>query len=554
MLPSSARCVAVAALALNFGLGCGAEDVSVDDGLATPPELAVDPGPSGAVPVPVQPSARFSDITAWAGLQLSVPGQGATFSDIDGDGIDDVILPGRERTILLRNRGDGSFYPIQVLDHPDEDALFAYTIDATGDSISDVLLVRERGPVLYRGYENGGLKPLGGLLPPGPDPPPSASVATFGDWDEDGRLDLYLGYITAYETDEGNPFGPGGDCRERPPEGEGGRSLEDPPSVDRLLLTQLGGFVDAAESAGVGEALYTQAAMTVDIDADGHLDLLIGTEGLRLDHAYYGAGTGQFQERGVALGMDRVTSAMGYDAVDIDEDGDLDLYVTDDTLLDGDKLYLQQSDGTFQYATMDRGLKITNEYTGWGIGWHDLDLDGDLDLFVVNGKPLGDGCGGGEQLNLLFENDGSGHFEHVPSPGQPSGLEALFNSRAASFSDIDGDGDLDVLISNIDAPPTLLRNDMGDSRHWLQVRLRHPGLSPPVGARITLQVEGRTLRRDVKGTPSYGGSSTDTVHFGLGDAQKATALTVVWPDGTEQAVGDVDADQVLVVSPLAGGS
>ncbi|MFT5434027.1 MAG: hypothetical protein ACI9OJ_004739, partial [Myxococcota bacterium] len=113
--------------------------------------------------------------------------------------------------------------------------------------------------------------------------------------------------------------------------------------------------------------------------------------------------------------------------------------------------------------------------------------------------------------------------------------------------DIDRDGDLDILVSNINSAPTLLRNDL-EGGHWLQLELVHPTLSPVVGAIVTLQSGGRTQRRWIAGTSSYGGSSGRHVHFGLGEATMASDIRVRWPDGTEQLVGDLAADQFVRVA------
>ncbi|MFT5430603.1 MAG: hypothetical protein ACI9OJ_001279, partial [Myxococcota bacterium] len=138
--------------------------------------------------------------------------------------------------------------------------------------------------------------------------------------------------------------------------------------------------------------------------------------------------------------------------------------------------------------------------------------------------------------------DPEGKFQRAN--GAPkSGLEAFGNSRATLFSDIDGDGDLDILISNVIAAPTLLRNELPSGGSWLQIRLVHPTLSPVVGARVTLSAGGREHRRDVAGTPSYGGSSTSWIHFGLGAATEVENVVVRWPNGESQSLGTLAVNQ-----------
>lgn len=534
---------ALIAIALLLA-SCTADEEELGD--LGPPIVGIDPG-HNQLAVPMAPEQYFVEITSWSGLNIQGTGEGLAVWDVDADGYDDVILPGKDRSFVLRNRGDGSFYPLFQLDHEHDTAMFPYLLDLTGDGVAELLLIGSAGPRLLKGYANGGFRPLDGVLPE-VSPTTVWSVATFGDVNGDGRHDIYLGKMSEYDPSAEQSFAEdrrtGDDCVTA--EDLRGRVVEEPAGVDQLLLGASGNdLADITETSGLNRPHYTQAAMTCDLDGDGHLDVLVGTEGSREDAVYFGDGTGGFAEKGVALGMSRPTSAMGYDAADLDHNGELDLYVTDEAVKDGDKLYMQ-SNGTFTFATLDRGLELTKERTGWGLGFHDLDNDGHLDLFVANGLPLL-GCPGGEQLNLLYTGDASGHFTHLP-PTPGSGLNALLNSRAALFSDLDHDGDLDILVSNINAPPTILRNDFAFG-HWLQLVLHHPTLIPAVGTRITLTTaDGTTMRRDVKGTPSYGGSSGRAVHFGLGEATSVASLVVRWPDGSEQTVAVPGVDRFLEVT------
>ena len=521
-------------------LACGNADESDGEDASSLPLVGVDPGHT-ALPVPESPAAMFADITQWAGLAIPVPGEGIGFADVDGDGADDIVLPGDGATWVFRNRGDGSYYPIFQLDHAGEMALFPYALDATGDGIVDLLLIRRDRPALYGGFGNGAYESLVGAFPP-PEHDVAWAVATFGDLDADGHTELYLGRLVRIV--EGyvptpNPDAPGG-------EAVGGPTQEGPPVRDLLLDGDIeAGYLDMAAARGVVQPRYTQAAMVTDLNGDGRLDLLVGTEGFYADGALMANPDGTFTDRAAELGIDAVTSAMGFDAVDVDGNGELDLYITDEAVGSGDKLYLQ-SGGTFTLATEERGLGHTQTTTGWGVGFHDLDNDGDLDLYVANGRAGTEP--GGEQENSLFLNDGTGHFQRVEAP-HGSGLRALYNSRAAVFADIDDDGDLDILLSNVGAAPTLLRNDLAAGNHWLKLRLNHPTLMPPIGATVTVTSGGRTMRRDVKGTPSYGGSSTSVVHVGLGAAASAT-VGVRWPDGTVHTHENIAADQTVTLDFL----
>ncbi|MFT5434705.1 MAG: hypothetical protein ACI9OJ_005419, partial [Myxococcota bacterium] len=382
---------ALVLLVAIMAIGCSQDSEETDDPVA--PAVAADPGHPGPAAV-IDPTLLLRDITQWAGLAYPADGdRGLTFIDVDLDGFDDVVVPGRESTRVFRNRGDGSFYPIWVVDHPTISGIYPYTADLTGDGIDDVLLVHEEGALILRSWGNGAFAVHRDI----PKTVPAlTSVASLADVNGDGHMDIYLGYMSV--DDPNDPlFGDGdGDCLD--PEQAMGQVNEGEPSPDRLLLGP--DFTDAAADVGLTAALYTQAAMFIDLDDDGALDLLIGTEGFRTDVFYRGDGNGRFVDATVGAGLTHETSAMGFDAADIDFDGDLDLYVTDEHAETGDKLYLQTSPGKFEYATKTHGLSDTLGSTGWGVGWHDLDHDADLDLFVGNGIPLGD-CPGGDQFNHL---------------------------------------------------------------------------------------------------------------------------------------------------------
>lgn len=236
---------------------------------------------------------------------------------------------------------------------------------------------------------------------------------------------------------------------------------------------------------------------------------------------------------------------MGVDAGDCDGDGDLDLYVTN-FYGETNTLYLNVGGGTFVDATAERGLAApTVGYLGWGTRFFDWDLDGDLDLFVANGHiyPQVDATAAGgsyAQRNQLFANAGSGLFAAVERGGP--GLQVQQSSRAAISGDYDQDGDVDLFTTNIDASPTLLRNDTRAGR-YLVVQVEPEA----VGTWVRLWAGGQTQVRSVGGAASYLGHSDARLHFGVGRAERVERVEVRWPDGAVVRLEDVPVDEVVVV-------
>jgi len=231
---------------------------------------------------------------------------------------------------------------------------------------------------------------------------------------------------------------------------------------------------------------------------------------------------------------------MGIAIGDFNRDGKVDLCVT--TFSDDYKpLYRNDGGGYFTDVSYRTGLGTsTIPFLGWGAGFLDFDNDGFLDLLTVNGHvyPIADKTNWGTtyaQRPVLYRNVGGKQFSEVPA-ATGSGLAVVIPGRGAAFGDIFNDGRIDVVINNMDSPPTLLRNFVSNANHWIGLRLIGGHRSPKdaIGAKVFLTAGGVRQRQDVFSGASYGSSSDPRVHFGLGKADKVDLVEIQWPSGENQ--------------------
>jgi hypothetical protein len=241
---------------------------------------------------------------------------------------------------------------------------------------------------------------------------------------------------------------------------------------------------------------------------------------------------------------------MGIAVGDYDNDGWLDVYVTNFSD-DFNTLYHNNRDGTFNDMTSKLGLKaVTIPFLGWGAGFLDFDNDGWPDLFVANGHvyPAVDKFDWGTtyaQRPLLFRNAEGKSSVEVPAVSG-TGLADVIRGRGAAFGDLFNNGHIDVVINNMDSPPTLLRNVLHNKNHWLELRLTGSGRSPrdAIGAQVYVMAGGKRRRADIVSGGSYSSSSDLRLHFGLGTATAIDTVEIRWPDGQVQTLADVKPDRI----------
>jgi hypothetical protein len=514
------------------------------DGKPGMPPGVPDAGPPARPLVLTDISAESPDLAAapyggspgWDASDKYAPG--VALADLDGDGILDLVQPRNDRDQpalrglrIHRGLGDGRFVDATgVAWDEGRNATVAMAFDHDGDDDLDVFVGVDGGPsVLLRNdgaFDFVDVAAEVGLAAPGD----RVFTAAAGDVDRDGDADVYLGNWNASAPDHGDGTAP-----------------------NRLLRNDGGVFTDVTATAGVDcHGWSTLGLAMADLDGDGALDIFVANDFFDAC-LYWGRGDGTFVEGARAAGVARGTEhAMGVAVGDLDGDLDLDLYVTDDEVVDdawGNALYLNDGPGTRTFASRASALKLdglstlaVNWLVCWGVGLVDLDHDGDLDVHVATH---------GERSELVWRNDG-GTF--AAERGLMSELGDA-DARGSAYGDIDGDGDIDVVVGRRGAGLQVLRNDTldagdpGDASdaggRWLVVVPRPAAAAP--GARVTISAGGRTQVAVVQAGASYLSSGPPVAHFGLGAAARVDQVEVTFPGGATRVLRDVAAGQTVIV-------
>jgi hypothetical protein len=293
-------------------------------------------------------------------------------------------------------------------------------------------------------------------------------------------------------------------------------------------------------------------ATVFDADGDSRLDLFQANDHQE-NFLFRHNGDGTFTDVGRAAGVAVDNRGVGTGSMhgtlgDVDGDGLVDLLVCD---LDHGALYRNRGGGVFQDVTSESGLAAAFAGKGaWACALFDFDNDGDLDVFAANGvaEQLTD------QLPLLLENDGTGHFRDVGKRVSPYFREKR-SGRTAAVWDYDNDGDLDLIVSHLDlrGTPALLRNDGGNRNHWLGMTLvGKGGPASAIGAVVTVEAGGHRQVAVNQWETSYLSSHDPRLHFGLGRARRVDRVEIRWPDGTTETYRDLDGDRYLTVEEGKG--
>jgi hypothetical protein len=512
-------------------------------------------------------------------LILEAPGSGVAIFDYDNDGWPDIYLVngstfdalrGKEnppRAALYHNNHDGTFTDVtEKAGVANERWGFGVAVgDFDNDGWPDLYVTNYGKNRLYHNNHDGTFTDVAekaGVAVSGAQPIWSTG-ATFGDYDGDGKLDLYVtGYV---KFDLNNPPIAGtaatqySFCQYRgKPVMCGPRGL--PGEHNHLFHNNGDGtFTEVSQKAGVAneKGYYGFGVAFADVNDDGKLDLVVANDSVP-NYLFLNKGDGTFEDAsypsGFALKDDgREQAAMGLGIGDYDNSGHLSLYVTtfsDDYYA----LYKNEGDANFTDVSFLAGVvAVTIPFLGWGTGFLDYDNDGWKDIFDANGHvyPGVDQNDWGmtyAQRPLLFHNLDGRHFQVVPAATN-SGLAVVVSARGAAFGDLFNDGRIDVVLNIIDGPPVLLRNVVNNGNNWVDLKLIGGSKSPrdAIGAKAFLTANGTTQRNDVISGGSYISNNDMRLHFGIRKAKQVDKLEIRWPDGTKENVSLPGTNRVFTI-------
>lgn len=463
-------------------------------------------------------NGSFTEVTQQSGLSKTGWASAISVGDYDNDGFDDLFITYWGQNVLYRNNGNGKF--------TDQTAKAGFTS-------------KERH---------------------------WGSGCVFVDYDRDGYLDLFVANYLIFEPDKVPEPGKGANCLWKGiPVNCGPKGL---PGDSNLLYHNNGNgtFTDVSDASGVSKVKnhYAMTAIVTDYDDNGWPDIYVACDSTA-SILYKNKGDGRFDdvalETGSAYNEDGQPQAgMGVSIGDYNGDGRVDIFKThfaDDLPV----LYKNTGNNFFEDSSRAAGFEHS-KYVQWGTGMVDLDNDGWLDIFTVTGNVYPEVEKFFKQYpyrspRLIYRNMGNQRFTEVTALCGP-GAQEVQSSRGCAFGDFDNDGDIDVLVMNMNEPPSLLRNDYlsrqsRGSNNWLSLKLIGTKSNrSAIGARVRLTTGAHLQTQELTSQSSYYSHNDPRLHFGLGSNQVVDRIEIRWPNGQTEAIKEIKANQILTVKEGAG--
>ncbi len=470
----------------------------------------------------------FSDRTAEAGLTRSGWGQACCVGDYDNDGFDDLFVTYWGRSVLYHNNGDGTFTDVS-----------------------------ERAGVA------------------GPEGRWGAGCC-FLDYDRDGHLDLFVSSYVNFDPLKAPRPGDGAYCRYNDipvpcgPLGFAG-------GTNALYRNRGDGtFVDVSEASGIARprgpasmvfvrtnwrptGSYAMGAAAADFDNDGWPDIYVASD-TAPSLLYRNNHDGTFREVGVPAGCafdenGAALAGMGVGVGDFDSDGWLDIVRTN--FSEQVTTLYRNSGEAFADTSIRAGLGVNRKYVGFGVGFFDFDNDGWKDLFIANGHVYSQIAGRKlhltyRQPKIVYRNLGNGRFEDV-SATLGDAIRSPNLGRGCAFGDFDNDGDVDVIVNNLDGPPSLLRNDGGNANNWIMIKcVGTRSNRSGIGTRVRVTRVRETQIDEVRSGSGYYSQSDFRLHFGLARATAADLVEIAWPSGVNETFHNLAANHLYVIRESEG--
>ena len=492
-------------------------------------------------------------------------GPGCAFLDYDNDGWMDIYLVNSGkcdfydpnpplRNALYRNNRDGTFTDVtEKARVPGGGYGQGVAVgDYDGDGFPDLYVTQYGRSILYHNNADGTFTDVterAGVAAPG-----WSSSAVWFDYDNDGKLDLFVCQFVEFSKSINKSCGTG-------EEGKHGYCI---PRLYKPMPSWLfhnngdGTFTDVSKSSGIADSLgKAWGVVATDLNNDGQMDLFVSNDTVP-NFVFMNRGKGRFEETGNFAGVaysgdGRARSGMGLDSADFNQDGWMDLFVANIDL-ERFAIYQNNHDETFDDMAAPTGIGMaTRLMSGWGLKFLDYDNDGFLDLFLANGNPddliesIHSLVKFQEPL-MLFHSTGKG-FVNVSAQSGPVFAKPL-SARGMAIGDFDNDGSTDVLIANNDGAPVLLHNNLGGQNHWLGIKLVGTKSNPDaVGARITYQAQDLKQQRMKVGGGSFLSSHDPRLVLGIGRRPKIDWLEIKWPlpSGKVERITGLPIDRYITI-------